>query len=143
MSLANPSTHTDAVIALLRAAGLVVGDAAPPGEQFGHQASRGGTFISYCIVYPLNQTHDGPLGCPDSQSEFSWQVTCVGDSRSACESVMFTVDQTLIGHPLTVSGRSVLRVRAATDGARQVRIDQTNPARPVLIATPRYSAFSS
>lgn len=143
MSLANPATHTDALVALLRTAGLVVGDAAPPGEKFGAQASRGGTFIDYCIVYPLNQTHDGPIGCPDDYSEFSWQVTCVGETRSACETVRFTVDQALIGHTLTVTGRSVLRIRSSDGGARQVRIDQTNPARPVLISTPHYAAFSS
>lgn len=143
MSLANPSTHTDAFVALLRAAGIVTGDAAPPAEQFGHQSSRGGTFIPYVVVWPLIQTHDGPLGYPDAHSDFSWQVTCTADTRSACDALRFAVDQALIGQPLEVAGRTVLRIRPDESGASQVRPDNSNPARPVLISTPRYVAFSS
>mgnify|MGYP003511003203 FL=1 len=145
MSLANPATHTDALVALLRATGLVVGDAGNPAApvKYGYQATRGGTFIAYCVVWPLEQTHDGPLGCPDDYSEFGWQVTCIGDTRSSCEAIRFQVDQALIGQPLSVAGRTVLRIRASTDGARQVRPDLTIPTKPVLISTPRYAAFSS
>lgn len=145
MSLANPSTHTDALVALLRAAGIVTGDAGPPEApvKYGYLSTRAGTFIPYCQVWPLGQTHDGSIGCPDVHSEFSWQVTCIGDTRSTCEALRFAVDQALIGQPLTVAGRTVLRIRASTDGARQVRPDLTIPTKPVLISTPRYAAFSS
>lgn len=144
MSLANPSTHTDAFVALLRAAGIPTGDAAPPPSgTFGHLATRGGTFVPYCTVWPLGQSHDGPIGAPDNYSDFGWQVTCVGDTRAACEQLRFRVDQALIGQPLTVAGRTVLRIRPDESGASQVRPDNSNPARPVLISTPRYAAFSS
>lgn len=144
MSLANPSTHTDAFVALLRAAGIVTGDAAPPPSgTFGHLATRGGTFVPYCMVWPLDQSHDGSIGAPDDYSDFSWQVTCIGDTRATCQDLLFRVDQALVGQPLTVASRTVLRIRAADSGARQVRPDNTNPTRPVLISTPRYAAFSS
>lgn len=139
--LANPLTHTDALAAKLTAAGLVVGDGEPPAVAYGWQGAPGqSVFIGYVIVYPLDRSFDGPLGCPDDHGDLGWQVTCVGASRQQCEALVRDVDAALIGQSLTVTGRSVPRTRA-DEGAGAVRRDDDGPV-PLFIATPHYRAVS-
>lgn len=140
MTLADPRTHDDALVAALVAADLVVGDGGDPTDPFGWQGAPGSSqFQPYVIVYPLTQTFDGGLGCSDSDSDLSWQVTCVGATREQCDWIRHEVNTALIGQALTVSGRSVARVRA-DGGAGTRRDDTTQP--PLFIATPRYAALS-
>lgn len=141
MTLADPTPHTSAVVAALRSAGIVTGDADKPNERWGPQTrTPGGLFIPYAVVYYLEQSFDGTLGCPDDDSDFRWQVTCTGDTRQACDSLRHAVDVALIGQALTVAGRTVLRVRA-DGGAGTRRDDSTIP--PVFISTPHYAAYSN
>lgn len=141
MSLADPRTHSDALVAQIEAAGVVVGDAAPPTVAYGWQGAPGqSVFVPYAIVYPLTQSFDGGLGCPDADSDFEWQVTCVGESREQADWVRAKVDAALIGQTLTVSGRYVPRIRSS-GGAGTRRDDTTQP--PLFISTPRYAAMST
>lgn len=140
MSLADPRTHDDALVAKLIDAGLVVGDAADPDDPFGWQGVPGQSrFIPYAVVYPLDHLYDGSLGCPDTDSDLSWQVTCVGSTREQCDWVRAEVAAALIGQTLTVAGRSVPRIRP--DGGAGTRRDDTVQP-PVFIATPRFAAVS-
>jgi len=140
VTLADPRTHDNALVAALVAAELVVGDGGDPTEAFGWQGTPGGSqFVPYVIVHPLVQTFDGGLGCPDVDSDLGWQVTCVGATREQCDWVRHEVNTALIGQALTVTGRSVTRVRA-DGGAGTRRDDTTQP--PLFIATPRFAALS-
>lgn len=140
MSLADPRLHDDALVNLLASVGLVVGDAADPTVPFGWQGTPGqSTFVPYVIVYPLDQDYDGSLGCPDTDSDLSWQATCVGATRDQCDWVRAKVADTLIGASLTVAGRSVPRIRPL-GGVGTRRDDSIQP--PVFIATPRFGAVS-
>ena len=140
MSLADPRTHTDAVVAALVAAGLVVGDGGSPPDPFGWAGTPGQSqFHAYAIVYPLGQVFDGTLGCPDVDSDLRWQVTCVGASREQAEWVQHQTQTALIGAVLTVAGRSVPRVRP--DGGAGVRRDDTTQP-PLFLSTPRFAAQS-
>ena len=143
MTLANPTTHTAPLVALLQGAGVVVGDAAAPAAptKFAWQGTPGrSTFIPYAVVYELDQTFDGTLGCPDSDSDFSWQVTCIGSTREQCGTVRHAVNTALIGQGLSVTGRGVPRIRA--EGGAAIRRDES--VKPTLfIATPRYAAWST
>lgn len=141
MTLADPTTHTTAVVAALTAADIPTGDGTAPTVNYGWQGSPGrSTFIGYAVVHDLDQTFDGGLGCSDSDSDFRWQVTCVGSTRAECATVRHAVDTALIGQSLTVTGRSVLRVRG--DGGAGTRRDESiTPA--LFISTPRYAAWST
>lgn len=140
MSLADPRTHHDAIIAAIDAAGVVVGDGTYPTDDYGWQGGPGvSAFIGYAIVYPLSQEFDGSLGCPDTDADIAWQVTCVGATRRQADAVAHAVNTALVGNTLTVAGRSVPRmIRDGGSGAR--RDDSVQPAQ--FIATPRYSLMS-
>lgn len=140
MSLADPRTHTDAVVSALEATGLIVGDGGNPTVPFGWSGTPGQSqFSPYVLVYPLGQSFDGALGCPDEDSDLRWQVTCVGAAREQAEWVQHEVQEALIGSVLTVAGRFVPRVRP-DGGAGVRRDDSTQP--PLFISTPRFAAQS-
>ena len=141
MTLADPTTHTSALVALLQSAGVVVGDANYPTVKHGWQGTPGrSTFVGFAVVYDLDETFDGSLGCPDSDADLRWQVTCIGSTRAECSTVRHAVNVALVGQPLTVAGRSVLRIRA-DGGAGVIRDDSVAPS--LYIATPRYAAWST
>jgi len=141
VTLANPSTHTTAVVDLLIAAGIVCGDAAPPeGVRYGRQNAH--EFIPYAVVYQLDQTFDGSLGLPDDDSDLSWQVTCAADTRAACDALRHAVNVALIGATLTVTGRTVPRIRA--DGGQATFRERAESPSQVtnFVAMPRFAAWS-
>lgn len=134
-------THNDAVIGTLEAAGLTVGDGEDPTSPFGWAGVPGqSVFAPYVIVYPLSGELDGSLGCPDTDGDLSWQVTCVGSTREQCDWLLDTTVTALVGTgTLTVAGRSIPRVRLETPGGTR-RDDSTDPA--LFIATPRFAAWT-
>ena len=141
MTLANPSTHTTAIVTALQAAGLVVGDAAPPTVSYGAQTPQ--TFTGYVVVYPLTETFDGSLGGPFDDADFTWQVTCVADTRAACDALVHAVNAALIGQTLTVAGRTVPQIRPVEGAPLTRREDDPPPAQTYrYVATPQYAAWS-
>lgn len=142
--LADPRTHNNAFITALSGKGFAVGDATYPTTAHGWAGTPGqSAFTPYVIVYPLTQAFDGSIGCPESDSDVGWQVTCVGATREQCDWVKASVDSTIIGHTLSVSGRFVPRVRPVEGYAAENvtrRDDTVQPA--VFIATPRYMAMT-
>lgn len=144
--LAKLNDHTSALVDALDGVVFTFDGGAPtnPGGQgWGWQGKPGETpFKPYCIVYPLTGgTFDGPLGCPDDDASLIWQVTCVGRDRPQCEAIADRVNATLIGQPLTVPGRFIMRVWSDMAGGGVRRDDTVQP--PVFIATPRYRVEST
>lgn len=141
MTLANPATHTSAVVAALEAAGIVTGDGAPPTVKYGAQTPQ--TFTSYAVVYLLTETFDGSLGGPFDDAEMVWQVTCVAATRAECDSLVHAVNAALIGQTLTVSGRTVPQIRPVEGAPLTRREDDPPPAQTFrYVATPQYAAWS-
>jgi hypothetical protein len=72
-------TETDAVIALLEAVGLTVGDAVGETET--------GTKLTapYVVVYPGSAMFDGPVHGQDDDASGLYQLTCVGSARQQAE----------------------------------------------------------
>lgn len=147
--LAKLRTHTDAIVDVLNAelktfdAGAPDLNQTPGGQGWGWQGVPGGSkFKAYCVVYPLaGGVFDGPIGCPDDDASLTWQVTCVGATRSQCEAAADRANEVLIGQPLVVNGRHISRVWADMAGGGTRRDDTVQP--PVFIATPRYRVESS
>jgi hypothetical protein len=147
--LASLRTHTDAVVDALNVtiktfdAGAPNLNETPTGDGWGWQGVPGtAKFKPYRVVYPLaGGMFDGPLGCPDDDASLTWQVTCVGATRSQCEWVADETNEILIGQPLTVAGRFISRVWADMAGGGARRDDTVQP--PVFIATPRYRVEST
>lgn len=141
--LASFLTHTDAFVAALRSAGLVIGDANDPEEPFGWIGIEGkDPYIPYGVVYDYPGTaFRGPLGCPHDDATLMWQVMCVGASRAQASDMADRVNRAVVGVRLQVEGRWVDPVSAdiGTGGLR--RDDSVEPN--VFIASPRFRALSS
>lgn len=150
--LASLRTHTDAIVDALGGSMKVFDAGGPDLNAPGHHGGAGwgwqgagpglGKFKPYCIVYPLTGgIFDGTLGCPDDDASLIWQVTCVGVTRAQCEWAADTVNDVLIGQPLTVADRFIARVWSDMAGGGARRDDEVQP--PVFIATPRYRVEST
>lgn len=123
--------HTDAVIAALEGAALVVGDHEAP-EGAGRQPDE--TFDKYVVVYKIpGGKRSGNLDDPDGDAELIYQVTCVGSSRNEAEWLADKVDVTLRAG-ISVAGRDVTVRPDGTHGLP--RDDNVTP--PIFSATPRF-----
>jgi len=148
--IASLREHTDALVTrLVSATSVTVFDAAPPaiddlggGADWGWQGTPGqSTFLPYIVVYPLaGGTFDGPLGCPDDDASLIWQATCVGATRAQCQLVADQALSALIGHRLSVPGRSVTRLWADFPDGGVIRDDTVQP--PLFISVPRFRGES-
>lgn len=146
-NLASLGAHTDAVIARLEAAVaasiILVGDAKVPDGSGWPEPDTPGLdgFVPYMVVYPLPASIDGHLAAADDQASLTWQITCVGATRSQAEVVADYALAALVGQTLAVTGRDIPRV-VLDDAAGGVRPDETvQPT--VFIATPRFRAWST
>lgn len=117
MAVPQTRTVTDAVIAALANAGLLVGDAEAPtalsGDRTGWKGAPGqSSFRQYVVVYPLpGGTVDGPMDDSWADGSYVYQLSCVGGDRSQAEWVADksrVAMKALIG--ATVSGRKVAHV---------------------------------
>jgi hypothetical protein len=152
MPIASTRAHGDAIIARLTAAAagtsVLIGDAEKPGTRTEDTRVAGWTdaygqsvFVPYIIVYPLTAEFDGPLGDPDADAEFAWQCTCVGSTREQAQGIEDLAIEAFVGQTLTVTGRSVRRIRLE-DGGGGVRPDESVQP-PLYISTPRFAAYST
>ena len=158
--LANPGTHTDAVIDRLSGTMKTFDAGAPdldatPGivaagtKGWGWQGTPGqSAFRPYRIVYPLTggtmgaDQDQGTLANPSDDASLIWQVTCVGATRPQCEAVVHDTNELLVEQmsSFTIPGRFVMRVWCdMTGGVR--RDDELQ--HPVFIPTPRYRLDST
>jgi len=147
MTIASQRTHSNAVKAALVAAftatPVVVCDAVVPKDGVGWPGTPGQSiFVPYVVLYPLGSRFDGPLGANAyDDADFTYQITCVGESREQAEGITDVVNTTFIGQTLTVSGRTVTHIVADNAAAHVRRDDSVQP--PVFMSTPRYAIYST
>jgi hypothetical protein len=97
--------HTDALMAALGDAGILVGRGKKP-DGAGWQGEPGESeFRSYGVLYPGAGTTDGDLCDPHEYLDYSCQITTVGATQDGAEAVM-DMAKTLVGRRLDVDGRS-------------------------------------
>lgn len=119
--------HTDAIIAALQAAGLIVGDAKNPGVP-----------PPYAVVYPIpGGSRSGSLDDPHEDAELVFQVTCIGSSREQAEWVVDKAEGILSG--VTVTGRRIFLSVDSNPGV--FRDDDVSP--PLFQATPRFRLMTT
>lgn len=125
-------THIDAVVDLLAAAGMAVGDGQAPD-----------TNPPYVIVHSVRGgRRSGPMGDAYADVDYVVQVTCVGRSRreaqwraDQAEVAMATLRGTL------VDGRTVVGVEP--DMPSGVERDDTTAGPPLFYSTPRWTITSA
>lgn len=122
---------TDAVVAVLDAnlpANILVGDGeAPIGA--GWQGTPGqSSFHGYVVVYPIfTSPGEGSMLYPESDTDAEYQVSTVGATRQQCEFVADLSRIIILGTPVAVSGRGVMRVLAVPGSAGALREDTGQP----------------
>lgn len=85
---------TDAVLTQATSGGRRIGDAQAPAD-----STR-----PYGVLWPLFVAEfDGPLGAPDVDGWWNYQLTCVGDTREQAQGLADEL-RPLIGVPYTVAG---------------------------------------
>lgn len=128
-------THTDAVIAALEGAGLVVGDGVAPAD--GPALLKAGT--GYAVVYPTaGGASYGTLHDHAEDAEIIMQVTCVGATREQAQWLADAANVLLDG--MDVEDRSIplVTLEVAPGVSRD---DGQTP--PVFYSTPRYRIFTT
>lgn len=132
---------TEAIIAALTAAGLVVGDGEKP-ELGGWTGTPGESdFNGYVVVHPIGATEiDGTL---DNPSDDVWplhQLSSYGAVRAQCEQIADTARTVMLTVPIVVVGRHVGRYQIDFLGVA-VRVDDVQP--PIYMAPDRYTAYTT
>ena len=133
--------ETDALLAVISAALLLVGDARKPaGGGFGNEDTTQ-PFTGYAVLYQGVTTRiDGPSSDPDADTVAEYQVTSIGLTRVQASWVADNVRAALLSAALTVPGRSVQLVEWAS-GLPATRDDDVVP--PLFYAIDMYAVTSS
>lgn len=127
--------HSDAVVAALTAAGLLVGRGKQPAGS-GWQGTPGNSqFKAYAVLYPSPGIPDGNLADPNEYLDYTFQLTCVAATQDGAEAVSDIAKATLVGARLNVSGRSSYPVYLVADPVTQ-RDDAVSP--PLHYCTPQF-----
>lgn len=109
MSTYDPRTHTNAIIAAIKALGVTVGDGG--GDQDGPLQKD--LTAPYAVVYTLPATLDGSMAVDDLDGD-AWptvQVTFVGQGREQAQWLQAKVRDGLLGSVLVVDGRTCGPIR--------------------------------
>jgi hypothetical protein len=118
--------HTDAVVSLLEAAGLLVGRGVQPAGA-GWQGEPGrSAHRPYVVLYPAPGLTDGTLGDTYAYLDYTVQATCVGATQQAAERVMDAAKTALVGARLTLANRASYAVQALLEQPAR-RDDQVTP----------------
>lgn len=105
MSAAPGRAHTDAVVAALTDADVLVGRGGPPvaGGWAGEPGAS--AFRGYVVLYPSPGMTDGDLADPHEYLDYAFQATCVAATQEGAEAVTDALKTALVGRILTVTGR--------------------------------------
>jgi hypothetical protein len=134
-SVAAPArAHSDAVVAALTTATLLVGRGKqPPGS--GWQGQPGAsTFKGYVVLYPSAGVPDGNIADPNEYLDYTFQLTCVAATQEGAEAISDRAKAALVGVRLTVEDRASYPVYILADPVCQ-RDDAVTP--PVHYCTPQ------
>lgn len=116
--------HTDAILAVLEAAGYRVGDGQAP------EANA----LPYAVLYPLAASTNGTLANADEDLAYECQVTIIGETRPQVEALADKIRDTMLNTPLVIAGRSVFRIQPVYGEVR--RDDDEQP--PLFFVPDRY-----
>jgi hypothetical protein len=125
--------HTNAVIAKLQGAGLVVGDA------IGKTAAGADLPKPHVVVYPGPGELMGTLDDPESDAEMTWRLIYVGSGREQVEFVRDKGRAAMLDG-FDVDGRAIVRVTVDAVGSVE-RDDSVKPA--VFYASEAYRVWST
>lgn len=133
MSPPDVREHTDAVITVLEALDLKVGDAVWSGNPEDD--------APYVVVYPIpGGSTSGTLGAPDDDAEIVIQVSCVGKSREQAEWLADKAKGLLGIGTLDVDSRYIPLVSLDMFGGI-MRDDSVTP--PLFTAAPRFRIITT
>lgn len=125
---------TDAVIGLLEAAGLTVGDGVA------ETASGAALTPPYAVVYPVSDVLSGPVASVSADADRTVQVTYVGVSREQAQWAADKGAVALLGadhRAVTVAGRALTGSIRHGGGGGVLRDDDT-AGPPLFYAPQRY-----
>lgn len=123
MVVAAARPHTDAVVACLEDAGLLVGRGEKP-LGAGWQGSPGASvFVPYVVLWPSPGDTAGDLCDPHEYLDYMVQATCIGSTQEGAEAVADAVKIALVGVRLMVPNRSLYPFQITLD--RPVTRDDT------------------
>lgn len=133
---------TDAIVALLTAAALRVGDGEKPATGAGWAGTPGeSVFHGYVVVHPITGGDiGGSLDDPDGDVWPTYQVSAYGATRAQCELAADTARAAMLAATITVPGRTVSRLRLDLLGGA-MRFDQPPP--PLWQNSDRFTAYTT
>ena len=121
---------TAAVIGVLETIGRPVGDAASP-------AGAPVDLAPYVVLYPMwRRNPDGPVDDPEADTEYVYQLTCVGRDRQGAQVMRDQCRATLTRESLTVSGTEIAAVWWDSGSGDVTRDDDLDP--PLFYCTDRF-----
>lgn len=127
--------HSDAVLAALTGADLLVGRGKQPAGS-GWQGTPGSsTFKAYVVLYPSSGVPDGNAADPNTYLDYSFQLTCVASTSEGAEAVADRAKAALVGRVLPVAARASYPVYVTADPIGR-RDDAVSP--PLHYQTPQF-----
>lgn len=128
------SDTTAALLGLLEATDLVVGDGKRP-EDAGWQGTPGGsTFVGYVVLRSIpggftRAEGRGTITSPDSDAVTFYELLSVGATRAQSEHISDIATRTLVGQRPTVPGRAIQSIAVEEYGDTD-RDDTLQPGEP-------------
>lgn len=135
---------SNALIALLEADGLLVGDGEKPDGAGWAGAPDQSVFVAYVVVHPiLGGVSQGSMD-DDNDHQLVYQLSCYGRNREAAEVLSSRV------HPLVKDGKATITAALTSDVVHHIDDDVLGGARridevdtPFWVAVPRYRIFTT
>lgn len=132
---------TEAVITVLTAAGLRVGDGEKPSTAGWQGAAQESTFRGYVVVHPVGGFD--VYGTLDEPSDDVWplvQLSSFGATRAQCEEIADDSRAAMLSGLFVVAGRSLGLWQVDLVGV-VTRSDDVQP--PIYMAPDRYTVFTT
>lgn len=141
MAIASLRTHSNAIKTKLAATTVLVGDAIKPAAGGFVGLPGESLFTPYMVLYPLAPSFGGTIAAASDDAEIEYQVTCVGETREQAEWVADQAIAALVEQTVTITGRSVMRLRLTDAGGGVRRDDDVLPS--VFYTTPRFALYTT
>lgn len=114
-SVAAAAPHTDAVVAALEGADILVDRGQAP-DGAGWQGEPGySQFRAYVVLYPSPGVPDGSIAEPTEYLGYSCQATCIAATQVGAERLADAVKALFVNQLLDVAGRSSYRGQLLLD----------------------------